>query len=258
MNGKVKKILITVKAYPHPSKRYGETVCVAGINVDNGKWTRLYPVTYRDLEENKKFKKYNIIEAKVVKAKKDNRPESFNIDADSIKIVDYFDTGRDRKWAKRKEVVLPTVDKSMCEISKQQELNKKSLGVFKPREVDFIYKKASPKDMEARKACYAQLSFFNRRKNDIEPIPFEFRYKFFCEGEPSCPGHNHQIIDWEIGEAYRDWRRKYPTQEVLLEKIRERWLDGMCSAAKDVYFFTGNMFLYPKIFLILGSFYPPK
>ena len=63
-----KKVLITVKAYPNPSKKYEETVCVAGIDVDNGKWIRLYPITFRDLDENRRFKKYSIIQVRVKKA----------------------------------------------------------------------------------------------------------------------------------------------------------------------------------------------
>lgn len=47
MNGELKKILITVKAYPNPSKTYEETVCVAGIDIDTGKWVRLYPIKYK-------------------------------------------------------------------------------------------------------------------------------------------------------------------------------------------------------------------
>jgi len=33
-----REILIAVKAYPTPSKKYQETVCVAGIALDNYEW----------------------------------------------------------------------------------------------------------------------------------------------------------------------------------------------------------------------------
>jgi hypothetical protein len=66
MQWTTKKVLVTVKAYPNPSKKYGETVCVAGIDLGTGKWIRLYPIQYRDLEDEKKFKKYSIIEIKAV------------------------------------------------------------------------------------------------------------------------------------------------------------------------------------------------
>jgi len=256
MNGDTKRVLVTVKAYPNPSTKYGETVCVAGVDTKTGKWVRIYPIPYRDLDESKKFKKYATIEVRTIKPTKDKRPESFQADAGSIKHIDYFDT-KD-KWERRKKVVLPTVDKSFCDIIKQNLATKKSLGMFKPKNVEFISCKAKSKDSKARESCYAQLSFFDKKKKAIEAIPYEFRYQFHCENEPSCPGHNLLIIDWEIGQAYRDWRHKYKPDEHLLKMISKRWLDLMCAPKNDVYFFVGNMHRFPKTFMILGVFYPPK
>jgi hypothetical protein len=57
------RILITVKAAPNPSERYGETVCVAGLRLDLGHagWVRLYPINFRDLESDSKFRKYDVV-----------------------------------------------------------------------------------------------------------------------------------------------------------------------------------------------------
>jgi hypothetical protein len=44
------RILITVKTYPTLSRKYGETVCTAGIRPD-GSWVRLYPVPFRRLDD---------------------------------------------------------------------------------------------------------------------------------------------------------------------------------------------------------------
>jgi len=208
MNGETKRVLVTVKAYPIPSKKYVETICVAGIDIDSGKWVRLYPIPFRDLDEDKKFRKYTIIEVKVRKPSDDKRPESYRVDAGSIRNLDYLDTKKD-KWERRKKIVLPTIDRSLCDILKQNASSKKSLGAFKPKNVDFVPCKAKAKNDKSREACYAQLSFFDKKKKAIEAIPFEFRYQFFCENEPSCPGHNLMIIDWEIGQSYRDWRHRY-------------------------------------------------
>lgn len=251
-----KRILVTVKAYPNPSRRYGETICVAGIDIDNMRWVRLYPIPYRDLDEDRRFKKYTIIQVRAIRPRDDKRPESFKVDAGSIEKIDYFDT-KD-KWERRKNVVLRTIDKSFCEILRKQEEGKKSLGIFKPKNIDFICCKAKPKNQKARESCYAQLTFFNKRKSVVEAIPFEFRYQFFCENEPTCLGHNLLIIDWEIGQAYRDWRYKYKTEELLLNKIKQRWLSSMCSSKNDIYFYVGNMHRFPRNFMILGVFYPPK
>ena len=48
------EVLITVKAAPNPSEKSGETVCVAGLALSEGRtrarWVRLYPVNFRFLE----------------------------------------------------------------------------------------------------------------------------------------------------------------------------------------------------------------
>lgn len=256
MHEEVKRIFITVKAYPNPSRKYGETVCVAGIDIDTNKWIRLYPIPFRDLDKGQKFKKYSVIQVRANKANDDKRPESYRVDANSIKILHCLDTKGG--WNERKKLVLPTVEKSMCAILKKSEKEDMSLGVFKPHDIDFIWLKAKPKDDKTRKSCYAQLSFFNKRKAVIEKIPFDFRYRFQCYNEPHCTSHDYSIIDWEIGQAYRDWRMKYSSQNLLFEKIKERWLTRMCSPKNDVYFFVGNMKRFRDKFMILGVFYPPK
>jgi hypothetical protein len=109
-----------------------------------------------------------------------------------------------------------------------------------------------------RQACYAQLSFFDTKKKAIEQIPFDFYYHFKCYGETDCLGHKLPIIDWEIGQAYRNWRYKYKPQEHLLQKIKQRWLKLICSEKNDVYFYLGNMKRFHDQFMVLGVFYPQK
>lgn len=250
-----RRVLITVKAYPNPSKKYGETVCSAGIDVETQQWLRLYPILYRDLARSKKFKKYDVIDVRCWKAPDDHRVESYKIDMDSIELVSHLDTKR--KWESRKKIVLPTVSPSFCSIRADAE-NNKSLGAFKPCDVEFSWKKATLKSEAKCDVCYAQLSFFDKKKDAIEQIPLDFYYHFKCDGQPDCPGHTLLIIDWEIGQAYRDWRHKYKPQELLLQKIRQRWLDLMCSEKNDVYFYVGNMKQFRDNFMVLGAFYPQK
>lgn len=250
-----KRVLITVKAYPNPSKTYGETVCCAGIDVETSQWVRLYPIPFRDLDSSQKFKKYTIISVCCWKAIDDHRLESYKIDMDSIELLSHL--GTKRKWESRKAIVLPTVSPSFCSILADIEKNK-SLGVFKPCDIDFSWMKASLESEAKREASYAQLSFFDTNKKAIEQIPFDFYYQFKCDGCPDCPGHKLSIIDWEIGQAYRDWRYKYKPQELLLQKIRQRWLDLICSEKNDVYFYVGNMRRFRDHFMVLGVFYPQK
>lgn len=250
-----KQILITVKAYPNPSKTYGETVCCAGIDVSNNQWIRLYPIPYRDLDNEKKFKKYSIIEVDCSTPSDDRRPESFHINTDTIKVREWFDT-KD-KWEKRKSIVLNLPVKSMCQAYKDAEEKDLSLGLIRPEKISFECTKQALSDQKAREACYTQLSFFDKKKQAIEGIPYSFYYEFHCAVEINCPGHKLSIIDWEIGQAYRDWRYKYPNEKILLEKIAQRWVDIADTSRKDVYFYVGNMKRFRKTFMVLGVFYPP-
>ncbi|MBP9581870.1 MAG: hypothetical protein KBE38_06915, partial [Ignavibacterium sp.] len=70
------KILITVKAYPAISKKYNETVCTAGIT-EEGRWIRIYPIPFRQLDYNNQFRKYEWIELDLEKNPSDFRPESY-------------------------------------------------------------------------------------------------------------------------------------------------------------------------------------
>ena len=257
MQFQTKKILVTVKAYPNPSKKYVETVCCAGVDLSNSQLVRLFPIPYRDLDGDKKFKKYSIIEAECAAPSDDKRPESFRVNADSIKVIAWFDTEKGT-WQKRKEIVLKVPVKSMCQVCKEAEASDLSLGLIKPDNISFEWSKQSPTDRDARESCYAQLSFLDKAKDAIEEIPFSFFYKFQCAGVADCPGHKLSIIDWEIGQAFRDSRSRYPEEKVLLEKIKERWLDIANTDKKDVYFYVGNLKRFRQTFMVLGVFYPPK
>ena len=250
-----KRILITVKAYPNPSKKYGETVCCTGVELSSSQLVRLYPISYRDLDDKQKFKKYSIIEVDCSPSSDDRRPESFWVKSDTIEVIDWLDTEKG-KWEKRKSIVLKLPVKSMCQVKKDSEDSDLSLGFIKPENISFEWEKHSLSDQKAREACYAQLSFFDKNKEAIEEIPFSFYYKFKCPGIFSCPEHKLSIIDWEIGQAYRNWRSKYQSEEIILEKIQQQWLDITNTTKKDVYFYVGNMKRFRNIFMVLGVFFP--
>jgi len=250
-----KKILIIVKAYPNPSKKYGETVCCAGVDLSNFQLVRLYPIPFRDLDSKSKFKKYNIIEVDCFPPNDDLRPESLRVNSDSIKVINFLDTDNGT-WNKRKDIIFRVPIKSMCQIYKDAKEEDLSLGLIKPESINFEWSKQSLSDQQSREACYAQLSFFNKRKDVIEEIPYSFYYSFKCGLVDDCPGHKLSIIDWEIGQAFRDWRDKYPDERELLEKIKQRWLSMCNTENKDVYFYVGNMKRFRKTFMVLGVFYP--
>ena len=252
-----KQILITVKAYPVPSKKHGESVCCAGINLENARFVRLYPVPFRDLDIEQKFRKYSIINIDCARPKDDHRPESLRVNPYTIEVIDWISAGR-AGWEKRKSMVLRLPLKSMCQVYRDEKENNLSLGLIKPLEISFEWEKRTQSDQKEREDCYAQLGFFNKAKDVIEEIPFRFYYIFRCSEEKYCQGHKLSIIDWEIGQAYRDWRSKYQSESTLLEKIRQRWLEIAEIRKRDAYFYVGNMQRFREIFMVLGVFSPPK
>ena len=77
--------IIIVKASPQVGKKHGETVCCAGVN-DKGEWVRLYPVTFRTLNQASQFRRWDRIRFRWQKPKDDPRPESLRVDHQSIEI----------------------------------------------------------------------------------------------------------------------------------------------------------------------------
>lgn len=137
---------------------------------------------------------------KCEKAPKDHRVESYRIDQDSIRVLRHIDT--EHRWRERRKIILPTASVSFCDIQKQVAENV-SLGMFKPSNIRFSWQKAEAEKEARKQACYGQLSFFDKRKNAIETVPFDFYYEFQCAGKDACPGHRLRIVDWELGQAYR-------------------------------------------------------
>lgn len=255
MSLETKSVLITVKAPPNPSKQHQETNCCAGIELTTSKWIRLYPIPFRLLDDDKKFPKYSIITVNCERPLRDKRVESYKVDHDSITIQDVI--GTSDQWDKRKEIILPTLSTSFCGILEEIRDNK-SLGIFRPTDIEFVFKKAIERDEKKRQAAYNQYRLFDRKLKPIEQMPFTFYYKFKCHNLAHCYGHKLMIHDWELNESYRRWRRRYKDEELLLDKIKQKWLDDVCGHKKDVYFYVGTVWRRPKQFMVLGVFYPPK
>lgn len=253
------EVLIAVKAYPNPSKTLGEAACIAGVSRDS-KWTRLYPIPFRDLDDQQQFKKYQWVEVKYDETKKKNdpRPETIRPITDSIKVISE-PLSTDNGWAARKDVVMPLLRPSMCEIQQAQAKDSTSLGFFRPKEVTDVEAEAeeTPDWTEAQLAKLGQRDMLlTREKRPLEKIPYAFHYRFRCDGCRTKEPHRMKIIDWELAELWRGYRRGH-SEAATVEAVRAKYLDELCGKSKDPHFFTGNMQAYPKTFLILGVFWPP-
>jgi hypothetical protein len=250
------ELLVTVKAYPAISLKYGEVVCVAGIRTDAGRseWVRLYPIPFRDMAFAQRFKKYEYVTLKAERHGTDTRPESMRPNNDSLAVGDKLGTDKGT-WAKRRALVEPLIVDSMCWLQRQQAVDGTSLGAFRPADVGDVEITSEPAEWEPEKSAIVnQASLLYPQKQALEKIPYRFRYAYRCS-DPACSGHRQSIIDWEIHQAYRDWRTDYGEASAL-DRIRDKWLNTICADDRDTIFFVGTMHQHPDQFLVLGTFWP--
>lgn len=253
-----RKVLIVTKTYPSISRKYKETVCTAGVLLDDSEkpiqWIRIYPIRFRSLNLDKRYPRWSIISAEIERNTKDYRQESFRINDSSIEIVRKIDTNNN--WKERKSLVLPLKFKSVSEIIN----NGKSLGIIKPQSIKkYFYRTTSREWSSRQQAIQDQLDLFEPSV-DLEKIPYQFCYDFFAQDGKH---HKYSINDWEIMQLYRNCRNNSEkvTQDEkeinALEKVRQKLEDDFLNN-KDLYFIVGNLKNHKNTFMIIGLFYPPK
>jgi len=249
-----KQVLITARTYPTPARRGVEVSCTGGIT-ESGEWIRLFPVPYRFLSLDKRFRKYQWIEADVAKSS-DPRPESFQIDIDSIKIISEPLPTKDR-WQVRKNIIYPLKSSSLCGLQLAWQNNKyPTLGIFEPKSIHGFDIEPGTLDWtptELEKLL--QYSIFEKSPlHLLEKIPYNFSYRFTCDRH-DCTGHKLTCVDWELGQSFRRWRQKYGAK--WERAIRERFETYMI-LERDTHFFVGTVHAHPGAWIIIGLFYPPR
>jgi hypothetical protein len=248
-------VLLTVKAYPEKSKRYGSVVCTAGI-MENGEFVRLYPVPFENFRGGKNIPKYSWINVECKKASEYlNRKESYKVRYSTLKIINHVDTGVDKQWKERNQIILPLLSDSIEELERKSKIDNTSLGLVKPREiVDLSIDEREEADSEEKKIVEGiQMTLDGQTRTDLEKINYNFRYHFFCNGQ-NCKGHNMMCEDWEMIESWRRWLKRYGNKETAINEFKKKYLDYMLT--RDIHFFVGTHSKF-NTWLIIGLYYPP-
>lgn len=231
--------IVLVKASPQIGKKHGETVCCAGVN-DNGEWVRLYPVTFRTLDQASRFRRWDRIRFRWQKPKDDRRPESLRVDHQSIEIIGELKQKERLQFLSRLEVT--SINKVKAE--------GKTLALLRPRDLKFsIEKKPEAVFAEEKQrfaAFAAQADLFNSSPLiPYEPCPYVFKYNYVTddgEREGTCQ-------DWETDATFYNWSRHYGEQKAL-ENMRRVF--GEDYPSKGMVFAMGTHSLYPETWLING------
>ena len=248
-----KKVLIVVRTYPTPARRGVEVSCTAAIT-EEGEWIRLFPVPYRFLTSDRRFRKYQWVEVDMRKSS-DPRPESYEINPDSINILKE-PIPTTNQWGLRKEVLFPLKAHCLCCLDRTRKVEgSPTLGLFKPKQITGFYiEEDDPNWSPAEMERLSQYSMFeDAPSSPLEKIPFKFYYRFLCQ-DSSCNGHRLSCTDWELGQSYRQWRKRYGAG--WENEFRKTYETSMI-LQRDTHFYVGTLRFHPNRWIIVGLFYPP-
>jgi hypothetical protein len=267
----VEEILIAVKTYPSPSKKYDELVCTAGVRKD-GSWVRIYPVPFRKLDFDKQYRKFQWISFDIERNYSDPRPETYKLkNINSIKLIGEIPTDKPGTWLERREYLLKPENvfsnkKKLIEDAYNPK-KRTSLAVFKPVKFTGFKIEKSDREWDRKKiesinARALQEDLFLGAEKLFEvvgKVPYNFSYEFIDdEGNKSVL----QIIDWEIGSLYWNCLKRHNKDEdAACEDVKKKYWDDFAHT-KDTYLILGTTreFHLRKArnpFLIIGVF-PPK
>ena len=260
--GRRERVLVTVKTYPTLSKKYGETVCTAGVRPD-GSWIRIYPVPFRRLGETEQYSKYDWLECEFDRSNSDPRPESFHPrDKRQLEPVAHMGTSDD--WRERRKLLIDTaiVHHSLRRLIEGAKANELSLAVFKPtRILDFVWESEerewNPDRLREMRESSNQIEIFSddswRETFRVIPkLPYSFSYRFEdSEGKES----KLTVLDWETGALYWNCLKAVDGDEpAALAKVRQKYMDEF--AKKDLHFYLGTTqqfhFVAPNPWVIVG------
>ena len=263
-----KRIYITVKTYPTISKEYSELVCTAGI-LEDGSWIRLYPVPFRKLDFDQKYRKYTWIEVDVTRNLNDFRPETYRPNLETL-VVEPKASNKRVDWDERRRIIFKNqkIYTNLQELISKARADDTSLAIFKPTKVlDFLVEETDrdwdPDKLTILRNLSQQMSLFQTPEEleaefkVVQKVPYKFSYHF----EDDSGKHSTLMIeDWEIGMLYfNSLAAADGNEKVAIEKVRKKYFDYFTT--RDLYFFMGTTKEHHRVsknpFIIIGAFYPP-
>jgi hypothetical protein len=209
--------MILIKAQPHRSSSYFETVCCAGIGRDR-KWRRQYPVPFRILKDRQKFGRWQWISYDYIDPIEDQRRESQKVLAPTLVAKEKM------RPAERANFLAPLVHPTLQIADEARD----SLALVRPKEIELSANAKSQEELRdetlKHKELASQLSLLETDE-EVEPLTpcrMAFRLKWTDQDGKK---HNHECDDWETAAAFNrfenmrdeDWaitelKRKYEEQ----------------------------------------------
>jgi hypothetical protein len=263
MSSRKTRILVLCKTYPSPSGKHTETSCVAGME-EGGRLIRLFPVPFRLVDDDKQFKKWQWIAARIEKAPGDHRPESHKIFVDTIQCEGDPLPTKNEWQARRSQLEKIPVFSDFAALEEARVSAGATLGLLRPSRIIGLDITPSDKpewtEEERQKLIQdeRQTGLFDeadaRRIATLRKIPFDFHYRYACTVGAETREYRHKIADWEAGALYWNCRQRH--RNAWEPPFRAK-LGGSLPAA-DLMFLMGTIHRFPNQWLIVSLIYPPK
>lgn len=221
--------IVIVKASPRIGAKHGETVCCAAIDLQ-GNWLRLYPISFRDLDNEQKFKRWNRIRFKCHRPSDDRRVESRRVVQSSLEVVGSLKKSERERFLEN--LIVTSLD--------AEEEQERSLALLKAEILDFKVVERSEDDIQKEKAEFddhrSQLNLFRKRAIiPHKPCPYEFKYRY--RTEDSDKPREGTCQDWETKIMFLRWERK----------------DGEAKALKNIRRVLGEEYPAKGMLLAMGT-----
>jgi len=233
------RCFILVKALPHRSSSYYETVCCAGIGAD-GKWRRQYPVPFRVLDDNQKFGRWQWIAYDYTVPKNDTRWESQKVIPESLQIIGEV------KPRERARFLNPLIRESLSEARERGE----SLTLVRPSSFRLSAKRKTEAELSDERQKHAvlanQISMFGQQVKPLEPCPYLFRAHWKDQEGKS---HTHVCDDWETSTAFFV-RRKSHDEQGAISSLKSTFEEEYMSRGMAMAFSTHSR--RPDQWLLVG------
>ena len=145
----------------------------------------------------------------------------------------------------------PFIAPSLKELYADNRATNRSLGIFKPDPDSIKFTVKPAKDADAADRAVAeqirqmqQSSFLEDPLTPLEKPELAFGYRF------TSGGHSHDplIHDWEVQEAYRQYKRRYG--DAALDHLTPMY--GETIPARNLHLVMGTMLAHPRTFIIIG------
>ena len=253
-------LLILTKTYPTPSHQYRETTCVAALTQE-GELRRLFPIPFRLLAGDDRFKRWEWVRMKLSRKTSDVRPESRKIEIDSIvRRGDFVDTSGD--WTKRLELIEQHKISDPDALEERRKATGETLGFIEPvRCISLeIAPVGNPEWTAAEVEKLRAEGLFDtaeaRARTLLRKLPVDFHYRYECETLHGRKEFRHKVTDWEFGALYWNCMNRHGPngwESAFRDKVERDFF-----SSRRMLFLLGTMRFHPHRWLLVGVVYPPK